>query len=176
MWISPNRFRGPCAQALLDACGRRRLPIHLVRDGESEHFGDIGVRWHLAGRFKHSAENNGSIVTEARLGSRRLLLTGDIEAEAEEALAGQLHPASILKIAHHGSRTSSTAALLDAVRPRIALISCGRANLFGHPHPSVLDALRRRQIRSWRTDRNGTVVLQLDGARVFVRPEVDTPR
>ena len=177
IWISPRRFRGPCAQTLLEACAARELPLHLIRDGETRVFGGMVLRLRLAGRhFKRSPENNGSVVTEALLGSRRVLLTGDVEAEAEDSLAGELGPASILKVAHHGSRTSSTAGLLDAVRPAIALISCGRANLFGHPHPSVLDALRRRHIRVWRTDRNGTIDVEIRGAHIVVHPEIDTPR
>ena len=177
MWISPHRFRGPCAQTLLEACAVREVPIHLIRDGEAHAFGGIAVRLRFAGRrFKRSPENNGSVVTEALIGSRRVLLTGDIEAEAEDALAEELHPASILKVAHHGSRTSSTQALLDAVRPTIALISCGRGNLFGHPHPSVLEALRQRHIRTWRTDRNGTIDLNFQGTHIVVHCEVDTPR
>ncbi|MEO6259866.1 MAG: DNA internalization-related competence protein ComEC/Rec2, partial [Thermoanaerobaculia bacterium] len=177
VWISPHRFRGPCAHRLLEACAVREVPLHLIRGGEARSLGGTAVRFRVAGRhFKRSSENNGSVVTEAQIGARRILLTGDIEGEAEGALVDDLRAASILKVAHHGSRTSSTAALLDVVRPAIALISCGRGTLFGHPHPSVLEALRKRGIRIWRTDRNGTIDLRFRGAHVFVHPEIDTPR
>ena len=177
MWISPNRFRGACATSLLDASAAAGTPIHLIRDGDAESFGEMRLITRLAGRrFKHSPENNGSVVTEARLGKRNILLTGDIEGDAEEALASRLRPATVLKVAHHGSRTSSSSELLDAVRPAIALISCGRANLFGHPHRSVLEGLRHRRIRVWRTDRNGSIQVDFQGAHVLVHPEIDTPR
>lgn len=177
MRMSPHRFRGPCAQMILEAVAAREVPIHLLRDRNTESFGSLFLRFRLPPHhFKHSPENNASVVTEARMGGRNLLLTGDIEAGAEEALAEDLHHAAVLKVAHHGSRTSSTAPLLDAVRPAIALISCGRGNLFGHPHASVLDALARRHIRTWRTDRNGTIALEFRGAHILVHPEVDTPR
>lgn len=177
MWVSPHRFRGPCAQMVLEAIAAREVPIHLVRDRQTESFGSLLLRFRLPPHhFKHSPENNASVVTEARMGGRSALLTGDIEAGAEDALAGELRPAAVLKVAHHGSRTSTTTPLLDAVRPAIALISCGRGNLFGHPHAAVLDALAGRHIRTWRTDRNGTVALEFRGAHVLVHPEVDTPR
>lgn len=177
VWISPRRFRGDCAQRVLEACSMRSIPIHLVRDGDARDVGEISLRAFVADRtFKHSAENNSSVVLRAGIGRWRLLLTGDVERDAEELLAGRDVKADVLKIAHHGSRTSSTPLLLDAVRPRIALISCGLHNTFGHPHPSVVDALRARGVRIWRTDRNGTVDLDLLPAHIVVRSQFDTPR
>ena len=105
-----------------------------------------------------------------------MLLTGDIEREAEEELAERDISADILKVAHHGSRTSTSPALLDAVHPRLALISCGRHNMFGHPHASTLQTLRSRSVRTWRTDLGGSIDVDLGGAHLFVHTEVDTPR
>lgn len=177
LWLSPQRFRGPCAQELLEAGSRHATPLRLVRGEEVRWIGGLRLILRVAARrFKRSPENNGSVVTEVGMGARSLLLTGDIEADAEESLAPRLRPAAILKVAHHGSRTSSTPEFLDAVRPSIALISCGQGNLFGHPHASVLDTLSRRGIRVWRTDRNGSIDVEVSGAHIFVHPEIDTPR
>jgi competence protein ComEC len=82
----------------------------------------------------------------------------------------------VLKVGHHGSRTSSTPLLLDAVHPRIALISCGLHNTFGHPHPTVLASLRSRGIHAWRTDRNGTIDVDFLPAHIVVHQQFDTPR
>jgi competence protein ComEC len=82
----------------------------------------------------------------------------------------------VLKVGHHGSRTSSTPLLLDAVKPRIALISCGLHNTFGHPHAATLESLRTRGIRTWRTDRNGTIDIDFFPSHIFVRGQFDTPR
>ncbi|HKS24114.1 MAG TPA: DNA internalization-related competence protein ComEC/Rec2 [Thermoanaerobaculia bacterium] len=154
VWISPRRFKGDCAQALLEACRTALVPIHFVRDGDTK----FGMKAFVADHtFRHAPENNASVVLQ--IGP--VLLTGDIEHEAEAELAPRLHHADILKIAHHGSRSSTTPPLLDAVRPRIALISCGRHNIFGHPHPEVLEALRARGIRVWRTDRDGSVEIEI---------------
>ena len=177
VWISPRRFRGDCAQRVLAVCSTRAIPIHLVRDGDASVVGAMSLRAFVADRtFKHSAENNSSIVLRAVIGRWSALLTGDVERDAEEMLATRDVHADILKVAHHGSRTSTTTPLLDAVRPRIALISCGLHNTFGHPHPSVVDALRARGVRTWRTDRNGSIDLDFLDRRLEIHGQFDTPR
>lgn len=176
LWISPRRFRGDCAQRLLDAASDARVPIHLVRSGDRIRMPPANIRVIVPDRtFRRAAENNSSIVLHVSVRKRSALLTGDVEREAEGLLAAQPIRADILKVAHHGSRTSSTPALLDAVRPRLALISCGRHNLFGHPHLAVLDALRARHIFLRRTDRDGTVDVIFRGDHFLVHHEIDTP-
>lgn len=177
VWISPRRFRGDCAQRVLETCSLHAIPIHLVRNGDVRTIGALSLRALVADRtFKHSPENNSSIVLRVAIGRWKLLLTGDVERDAEERLADDDVRADVLKVGHHGSRTSSTAALLDAVRPRIALISCGLHNIFGHPHPSVIEALRLRGIHTWRTDRNGTIDVDFLQAHIVVHQQFDTPR
>jgi competence protein ComEC len=119
--------------------------------------------------------NNNSVVLLLRHGDQRLLLTGDIEAEAETHLVanGPVHPVTALKVPHHGSRTSSTAAFLDAIRPSVAVIQVGFANRFGHPHPDVLARLQGVGARVFRTDRHGAVRLLLDGNSITVLPTVE---
>src|SRR5947209_986201 len=80
-----------------------------------------------------------------------------IERDAEQALAGRDLRADVLKVAHHGSHTSTSADFVAAVHPRLALISCGRRNAFGHPHADVLRTLRDAGVRAWRTDRGGSI-------------------
>ncbi|HEX7808530.1 MAG TPA: MBL fold metallo-hydrolase, partial [Thermoanaerobaculia bacterium] len=106
-------------------------------------------------------------------GGRTFLLTGDIEKEAELTLADRDLHADVLKVAHHGSRTSSSASFLALVQPRIAVISCGRRNLFGHPHPAVLDALAERGVRVWRTDRDGSVDVEVRRRSLYARSRND---
>lgn len=177
VWISPRRFRGVCAQSILETCSRNATAIHLVRDGDRMQLGAIAAAAMLAPRLsRRSPENNSSVVLRLQLERRRALLTGDIERESEWQLAGPAVRADILKVAHHGSRTSSTAPFLDAVATRVAIISCGRHNLFGHPHPAVLESLESRGIDVLRTDRSGSLTLSFAGGRVFVSREIDTPR
>ena len=87
--------------------------------------------------------NNTGAVVRLSWGNVRFLLTADIEAQAERALIadGVDLRADVLKVAHHGSATSSSRAFLDAVRPRVSVVSAGRDNLFGHPRPEVVARL-----------------------------------
>lgn len=115
--------------------------------------------------------NDDSIVLEVRYGDVAVLLTGDIGAEVERSVLPLLSPARVrvLKVAHHGSRTSTSQALVDAWRPHVALVSCGRGNPFGHPAPDVLHRLVAAGAAIYRTDRDGQITLDTDGKSVTVR-------
>ena len=114
--------------------------------------------------------NNGSVVIRIVHRGTTLLLTGDIERETDGDMArwGHRLRADVLKAAHHGSRTSSTRAFLDAVNPKVAAISCGVNNRFRHPSPEVIARFREMGIQIWRTDQAGAIAMKLDGERIDV--------
>lgn len=176
VWLNPRRLRGECAYVMLGAIGEFETPVRLIRADAAARVGELQLLSFTAQRaFRHAAENNSSVVTRVTARGRAVLLTGDIELESEDELAPRILPVDVLKVPHHGSRSSSTPALLSAARPRVAVISCGANNWFGHPHASVLKSLKERHIRVWRTDRSGTVEVDIDGA-ILCRPQFDTPR
>jgi competence protein ComEC len=116
--------------------------------------------------------NDNSFVLRVSFGERALLLVGDAEHEEEGGLlaaASDKLRADVLKVGHHGSRTSSTGAFLAAVAPREAVVSVGRRNRFGHPSPQTVRALEAVGCRVWRTDRDGAVVVTTDGTSLEVR-------
>ena len=102
--------------------------------------------------------------------STAFLLAGDMEKRIEEQLffAGQLERADVLKVGHHGSRTSSSPDLLEAVHPAFGIISDGFENSYGHPHPLTLQALNDRHIAVYRTDERGLIRVFSDGKRIRV--------
>jgi len=113
--------------------------------------------------------NNDSLVLRISYRSRSMLLTGDMERGIESRLlasGANLH-ADVLKVGHHGSRTSTSPAFLEAVSPSVALISAGLENSFGHPHPDVLGRLSARHTAVLRTDLDGLVTARTDGHSVF---------
>jgi competence protein ComEC len=115
--------------------------------------------------------NDNSFVLRISYGSRAFLLVGDAEREEEAELLARARAslrADVLKVGHHGSATSSTSAFLEAVAPREAIVSVGRRNRFGHPHPATLAALAARGARVWRTDRDGAVTASTDGLDLTV--------
>lgn len=119
---------------------------------------------------RQQVRNDDSIVLELRYGEVAVVLTGDIGRAVEADLAPLLEPASlvVLKVPHHGSATSSSEALLDRLRPAIALIGVGRGNVYGHPHPAVLERYARLGTRVVRTDRDGQIDVHTDGRTLAV--------
>jgi competence protein ComEC len=112
-----------------------------------------------------TAVNNVSIVLLGTVGRQRFLLTGDIEEGVDPRLLARGLPAiDVLKVAHHGSRTATSAAFLEAVRPTMAVISAGRGNPYGHPTKATIGRLATGGARVLRTDLDGSVTIRLDGA------------
>jgi competence protein ComEC len=114
------------------------------------------------------AKNNDSLVLELSYGHHRVLLTGDAEQPVESELAnsGLLRPVTLLKVGHHGSKTSSSEEFLNQVQPQIAVISDGYRNQFHHPHPSVLARLNEHHAAILRTDQRGLITFRTDGNRI----------
>lgn len=118
-----------------------------------------------------SDPNANSIVTKLTYGKTAFLFTGDSEPPTEEVLLQKPLDltATVLKVAHHGGKHSSTAAFLERVKPQAAVISCGVGNDYGHPSPEVLGRLGDVRARTFRTDQDGEVMAVSDGATVTLR-------
>ncbi|MDR6225093.1 DNA internalization-related competence protein ComEC/Rec2 [Desmospora profundinema] len=157
----------------------------LFSRGASVRVPDVGTAWEVeAGihlQFLHPGEdlgsdpNNDSVVFLLTAFDRHILMTGDIEEEAERQIIRrwELPPLDLLKVAHHGSRTSTGQVWLDHSRPRMAIISAGRNNRYGHPSPEVVERLQMRDIPLWRTDRDGAVTFILNKSGWRVETMVD---
>ena len=121
--------------------------------------------------YRLASDNDGSLVLLVTIGERRILVTGDIEAPAEEWLltTGTDLRADVLVVPHHGSSTSSTAAFIEAVSPSVAVVPVG-PNPYGHPSPDVLARYETDgAITLYRTDKDGTITLTSDGDRLWLR-------
>ncbi|MCP5109479.1 MAG: hypothetical protein GY953_01445 [bacterium] len=114
------------------------------------------------------ARNNDSLVLRLSYGNHSFLLTGDIERAIEGWLvsSGFIAETDVLKVPHHGSRTSTSQALLEGLKPRFALISSGYENSYGFPHPEVIERLRAEGARVLRTDLQGLVTVRSDGVKI----------
>jgi beta-lactamase superfamily II metal-dependent hydrolase len=119
-----------------------------------------------------SAKNNDSLVLRLKFGKETLLLPGDAEKQAERTMLAE-HPgdelhADVLKVGHHGSKNSTTQEFLEARRPKIAIISAGEDNPYGHPSRELLERLENAGVRVLRTNRNGAVHIVTDGEKLDI--------
>jgi competence protein ComEC len=115
-------------------------------------------------KFKNS--NNTSIIAKLVFGQNSFLFTGDIYKSIEKKLLGlvkQQLDSDILKVAHHGSKTSSDSEFIKKVSPEFAVIQCGKDNSYGHPHPETLETLRKYGIKIFRTDLDGDIKIISNG-------------
>ena len=159
--------------------------LHLLDTAQKNH---VAIRQHVAGdelnwsgtRIRvlsppadwqptERRNNDASLALLIAYGDTSALLAGDLEKKMERFVASESPRADLLKVAHHGSATSTTPELLAAVHPRFAVISAGYQNSFGHPRKVVLDRLQAAEVRTYRTDLQGAVTFLLDGKRVEAR-------
>jgi competence protein ComEC len=168
----PGVQPGPTYDAWVAAVRDEGVAIETALQGAAIDLGD-GVRLDVLGPDEVEAmdlqTNNSAAVVRISSGEVSFLLTGDIEAKAERALlaAGVDLHATVLKVAHHGSTTSTSRAFLDAVRPSIAVVSSGKDNRFGHPAPDVVDRLDG-YAAVYNTAASGAVHFETDGRHLRI--------
>jgi competence protein ComEC len=161
-------------QALRERGTRVRTPSELCGRPHAAGAARITV---LAPCPKHDSgygENDNSLIVRIDYGARSFLFLGDAEQHQEAKLvaSGAARHANVLKVAHHGSRTSSTEKLLSALRPELAIVSAGITNRFGHPHQEVLERLYRHGARVLHLADVGGTIVSTDGEQLQVEPLV----
>jgi len=150
-----------------------------IEAGDVIQFGDVmvSVLWPPAGGDKSA--NNDSVVLKIQYGERSILLTGDIEQAAERSLVAstRLHT-DVIKVPHHGSKTSSTEGFVTATKPQFAIISVGRNSRFGHPHREVVERWQANGATVLTTGKSGTITITTDGhdlnLKTFLQPQKGT--
>jgi competence protein ComEC len=123
----------------------------------------------------HHNKNNRSVTLLIQYKDIDILLPGDLEALGEKFLVQNHSPIDIevLKLGHHGSKTSTTADFLKWSTPEIGIISAGRNNRYGHPHPTVMSRCRNNNMTLYRTDQQGAITLTTDGKSIQIRPYIN---
>jgi competence protein ComEC len=155
-----------------ESAHRHGLRIVLARAGEVFRLGELQLRvlWPNGPGTPGEDPNQHATVLLASYGSVDTLLTAD--AESDVTLPLRPPPVEVLKVAHHGSADAGLEPLLDLLRPRVAVISVGAHNDYGHPAPSTIAALGRVPgLSLYRTDEDGPVTLESDGTRLWVRTD-----
>jgi len=151
---------------MLLAIQRKGLSIKTAKAGVTIlNEGNLNINIVAPVKDTYDDLNNYSTVIKVVYGSTSMLFTGDAEALSEGQITANID-ADVLKVGHHGSSTSSSNSFLNRVTPKIAVISCGAGNSYGHPHSETLQKLNSRNVEIYRTDLNGTIVITSDGTNL----------
>jgi competence protein ComEC len=151
----------------------KSIRLNVIGAGDVLRFGNVTatVYWPIPGADSNApSRNNDSIVLRLQLGERTILMTGDVEKEGEVAMLNAKSDlrSDVVKVPHHGSRTSSTENFVAATHPRLAVISVGLTSMFGHPNKEVVERWRASGAEVLTTGRRGTITLTTDGRNLTV--------
>jgi competence protein ComEC len=164
--IPVNYKNNELAEGILAIARKNKIPVKQAADGDSFQIGEVFLRVlnPPVDPTERLSSNDNSLVLQVIYRNFSLLLTGDIEKTSEDRLVreGYNLDCDVLKLGHHGSRSSSSYSLLQRVSPIEGIISVGPNN-FGHPSPTVIERATDLGIRLWRTDQQGAIILKTDG-------------
>lgn len=176
LWVGANP-----SPAVLQRAAELRIPVRRP-DASAAPADYGGARLEVlsppVGFSPAKSGNNDSLALRITYGASTFLLTGDLESPMERLLLADGRPlhADVLKVGHHGSKTSTSPDFLNAVAPSIAVISAGFENSFGHPHPTVLARLAQRHSAILRTDQDGLVTVWSDGHKLWFDSMLQHPQ
>lgn len=160
-------------ESVLQALEENEIPVTYPQAGDSLELG--GMRLTVLGpeQVEEDDLNNCSLVSRVDSAYGSVLIPGDCERQAEEAMLKGNRPlkADVLQLAHHGSSTSNTEAFLKAVDPKWVVIPVGEGNSYGHPHDEILQRVEELGCKAYRTDWNGTVTCVMDEEGIAFYPE-----
>jgi competence protein ComEC len=178
LWVGSDDPRPAFQRLLAEARSRGVAVVHQSQGAQFDWQGVEGdVIWPPANEPVGKIPNNSSLVLRLSDGRTHFLLTGDIEKQTEEELVAERAPlaADFLKVPHHGSKTSSTQPFLTVVAPRVAVVSVGESNAFGHPALEIVERYQDDDIRLLRTDRDGAITALTGGQNLSVRTYAEQP-
>jgi competence protein ComEC len=159
-------------QQVLVIARQRGVRVMHMKEGDSFARGVVSgnILWPEEVTEHQTAQNDDSLVIRLTDGSQSMLLSGDIERSSERKILAENETvdANFLKVAHHGSKTSTIEPFLSSSHPAFAAISAGRDNSFGHPSPEVVERLEAAGVRVFRTDRDGAITATTDGQTMAV--------
>ena len=157
------------AKELMTVMGEKDIQVLKLKMGDSFTLGAL-KNTVIAPSEDYGDANENSLVIKATYGETSVMLTGDAEKKSEgdivENWSKDALKSDILKVGHHGSESSTTDKFLNAVAPKIAVISCGEGNKFDHPRPEVLERLEKMGVIIYRTDIDGSIIFKTDGKEI----------
>ena len=157
---------------------KQNLNVKIVEEGEKVSIEDnlyFDIIWPFSDNMiSDNSINNNSLVCKLNYKNYSMLFTGDIEAIAEKAILKKysknlnILKSDILKVAHHGSKTSSITEFIEKIKPKYAIIGVGEDNKFGHPSDNTIQNLEKANIRIYRTDKMGEIEIKTNGKEIKI--------
>ena len=160
------------AQFAIDKMTRNGKGVYSAKEGMEFSLGAIDVEI-VASYFDSDNENNRSLIIKALLEGKSFLFTGDAEKKTEKLLIKENKniDCDVLKVAHHGSNSSTVKDFLESTTPEIALISVGKNNMYHHPHYATIKLLRDFDCKIYRTDKNGSITVRVESGKINIETE-----
>jgi competence protein ComEC len=159
-------------QNVLLTIEKKEIPLTVAKVGHTFALGEATVEiLGPAGEFTNN--NDQSVVCKVTFGEKKFLFMGDAEQNAEQGIlqTGANLQADVLKVGHHGSESGTTVEFLNQVKPKVAVITSGKGNRYGHPHSDCLERLHKVGAEVYRSDISGTITMVCDGKDIFVTTE-----
>ena len=182
IYINKQGVNSQNYEKFLEIVSEKKLDVQVVKAGDKILIDNLSfnILWPTEKQISENILNNNAIVMKLHYRNFSMLFTGDIEEPAEKAILNtyknklEIFQSTILKVAHHGSKSSSTQEFLDVVKPKIALIGVGENNLFGHPNAHVIERLEECGIKAFRTDESGEINVQLGTFLFWIFLDINT--
>ena len=178
-WVGRD-IQSAAYRQVIAAARSHGVVIRHLKQGDtfSEDGVALRVLWPEDDSDAPAAKNDDSLVLRLTDDAESFLLAGDVERPSERRILAEEQPVGVnfLKVAHHGSKTSTTEPFLSAAHPAFAAISVGRENSFGHPSPEVTERLAAAGVRVYRTDRDGAITVSTDGHSLNASTFLNAPR
>jgi competence protein ComEC len=173
VWLSGDTNTTITFEDFLDAVNNSKAVVHTAHQGDVIRLGSLAMPVINPPEPLFPSRNNNSVALRLEIGTVSFLFTGDMEEAAEERLgqSGAKLKSTILKLGHHGSRTSTSPQFLAAVGPEVAVYQAGAGNRYGHPHAETLGLLTRAGVKTYGTGKNGVITIITDGVAYRVETE-----
>lgn len=167
IWLNGDNATSATFSQFMNSVNAEGVTMHQAERGNTIQAGNLTFIVLNPAKPLFSDQNNNSIVLSLKYGDIDFLFTGDAEKEAEAAMLAQsvvpIPEVAILKAGHHGSRTASSPAFLNVIKPEAAVYSAATGNTYGHPHKETLIALDNIGAKIYGTDVHGTILITTDG-------------
>ena len=158
----------PTFTEVLDELEKKKIKVTVPENNSKYKLGNAEVKFIYSGN-DYEDLNNSSIILKVTFGNNSFLFTGDTTSAVEYKMLNDDISADVLKVAHHGSRYSSSKEFIEKVNPKYAIISVGKNNDYGHPHKETIRRLKKNKTKIYRTDYLGTILVESNGNKIDIK-------